>query len=152
MKLYLLRHGQAYDAQVQADRPLTPLGLDEVRRIAGALAKNKIEIDEIYQSGVLRAKQTAEIIAQSIHFQSKLRTMPQLNNADQIDLIIDQISGFTENILLVGHIPVLPRLASELLIKNQNREIIFFTPASLVCLEKISYDWTMDWMLTPAIC
>jgi len=151
MKLYLMRHGEAYDAQVQIQRPLTEKGRDEVQRVANMLVKNNINIADIFHSGVLRAQQTAEIVAQTLNFQRKLQIMPQLNKPDDVDIIVDKISGFVDDTLLVGHIPVMPLLVSELVTNTKDQEIVIFEPASLVCLEKIEENWGIGWVIKPSL-
>lgn len=147
-----MRHGEAYDAQVQTQRPLTEKGKQGVARVVDTLAKNNINIADIFHSGVLRAQQTAEIVARTINFQNKLQVMPQLNKPDAIDIIIDKINGFVDDTLLVGHIPVMPLLVSELITNEPDQEIVLFEPASLVCLEKLDNGWGIEWVIKPSLC
>lgn len=69
MVLYLLRHGvsESNDKNIFAarkiDLPLTPTGIQQADAQASAL-KN-VGFDKIYTSPLLRAKQTAEIVARS---------------------------------------------------------------------------------------
>jgi len=80
---FLLRHGEAIsnrDSFVscwpeKTYNPLTQKGINEVKHIAQRLKKEKIDL--IFSSDVLRAKQSAEIIAKKlglkINFDKKLR-------------------------------------------------------------------------------
>ena len=50
--------------------------------------------------------------------------------------------------MLVGHLPHMSRLASLLLLWDAGREIINFSPGTIVCLEKSS-GWRVKWMISP---
>jgi len=70
MKLYYARHGQtAWNAQnsicSRADIPLNSAGISQAEALALEVARLD-EVDRIAASPMLRAKQTAEIVAQAI--------------------------------------------------------------------------------------
>ena len=69
MKLYILRHGIAVEPgtpgyETDADRPLTSEGERKMRQIAGAMEALELSFDLILSSPYLRARQTAEIVAE----------------------------------------------------------------------------------------
>jgi phosphohistidine phosphatase len=68
--LYLVRHGIAAargdDYPDDAKRPLTARGIKRFRKIAKALAEMGVEADVILSSPLVRAKQTAEILAEAL--------------------------------------------------------------------------------------
>jgi phosphohistidine phosphatase len=70
VKCYFLRHGPAADAQTwrgaDDDRPLTADGKKRVAREAKTLAALALDLDAIVTSPLLRAKQTAEIVANAL--------------------------------------------------------------------------------------
>ena len=68
MNLYLMRHGIAVAADepgISSDsaRPLTPKGIKRIRRAARGLRRLGISFDAILTSPLVRARQTAEIVA-----------------------------------------------------------------------------------------
>jgi serine/threonine-protein phosphatase PGAM5 len=67
--IYLVRHG-AYDQNVKADPevggPLTPLGIAEGRLVASRLRELPLHFDSITSSTMERARETAEIIQESV--------------------------------------------------------------------------------------
>ena len=67
--IYLIRHG-AYDMSVQGDEEkingLTPLGIAEARLIGARLRGVPVEFDSLVSSTYTRARQTADVINQSL--------------------------------------------------------------------------------------
>ena len=68
--LLLIRHAESlnnrYGASVGSDSGLTAQGWDQARRLAEWLANNE-PVDVLVSSSLLRARQTADIIAQKLH-------------------------------------------------------------------------------------
>lgn len=68
MKLYLVRHGETEwnllnRIQGQSDIPLNENGRNQARELAKAIQSSGLVFDRIYTSRMIRAKETAEIIA-----------------------------------------------------------------------------------------
>ena len=77
MNLYILRHGIAVDHGTpgfsnDADRPLTPEGERKLQRIAKAMQALDLGLDLILTSPYLRARQTAEGVAEVLKLRKKL--------------------------------------------------------------------------------
>lgn len=70
MHLYIIRHAEAI-AQGEmgitedAERPLTPRGIEQAHTLASALQKHGIQLDIILTSPLVRARQTAEQMIQA---------------------------------------------------------------------------------------
>src|ERR1044071_4743767 len=66
-RLYLIRHGMAEERgdawPDDAKRPLTEEGMSQLRKGARGLARAGVTIDLMLVSPLVRAKQTAEVIA-----------------------------------------------------------------------------------------
>ena len=65
MNFYLVRHGDAVSAAENAERPLSRIGREQVQCAAREMLERGSEVSRIYHSGMLRAKQTAEILAKA---------------------------------------------------------------------------------------
>src|SRR5258708_36427587 len=67
MNLYLIRHADAVPAEefagADADRPLTDLGTAQTKALAAALAARGIKFDQQLTSPLLRARETAALLA-----------------------------------------------------------------------------------------
>lgn len=120
MNLYILRHGLAGERSGRypddRKRPLTAEGEKEMFQVAKGMREMKLGFDLILSSPFVRARQTAEIIADV--FKSKnLRVSDNLaSEADPHNLITELNEDYPllKNILLVGHKPYLSNLISQL--------------------------------------
>jgi phosphohistidine phosphatase len=154
MRLYLVQHGEAKSEAEDPERPLTSRGADEVKKVAVPLRKLQIKHPRIVHSGKVRAKQTAEIIAQGLEISPAfVQVSPVLNPNDDVRPWAERIPRETDDLMLVGHLPFLEKLASLLLCGNENGKLVLFRYAAIVCLEqKESEGWALRWMLTPEMC
>src|SRR5258705_5382967 len=67
VELYLMRHGLAAPGAGMSDRerPLTPVGVREMECAAAGLASAGIRFDRIVSSPLVRAVQTARLVARA---------------------------------------------------------------------------------------
>jgi phosphohistidine phosphatase len=160
MNLYVLRHGIAVEPgtpgyEKDYERPLTSKGRHQLRQIAGAMKKMDLRFDLILSSPFLRAKQTAEIIAESL----KLKKQPGFSDALTPDgnpkaLIrqLNELKPVPENVLLVGHEPYLSQLIA-LLTAGETGVAIDLKKGGLGKLEaeslRLGRCATLVWLLTP---
>jgi phosphohistidine phosphatase len=110
MKLYFLRHGRADRSAWGGDdfnRPLTPRGIEITEAAAEMMNKLDLGLDLILTSPLVRALQTAEVVAAGLNIMDRLlvddRISPGFNRAD-LALIFDEHPD-AESIMLVGHEP-----------------------------------------------
>ena len=122
MNLYLLRHGMAAagdEPGIESDheRPLTPKGVKRMRKAAKGLRRLGIEFDAILTSPLIRARQTAEIVAEALSLQSELQEISALAPESSVDNLLLGLTRFQtrEDLLLVGHQPLLGQIAAFLL-------------------------------------
>jgi phosphohistidine phosphatase len=121
MKLYVMRHGPAEDAAAtgrDADRVLTPAGRDRVRSVAHALADADEAPAFILSSPLVRALQTAEIVAATTKLADRDGTVelrrelaPGENAVELVRLLFAQKK---KRVMLVGHEPDLSALVTAL--------------------------------------
>lgn len=137
MKLYLVRHGHAPFMPNDYDRSLSEQGRAEVKRLAQRLSEYGASGVRICHSGILRAQQTADIIAQ--HFGTTLvQQIVGLCPEDAVDVLLAQLATWQEDTLLVSHLPYLPHLLMALC---RHGESVEFHTAAAVCLESTKDGW-----------
>ncbi len=154
MRLYLVQHGEAKSEAEDPQRPLTARGEREVRRSSEGARRLNVRPATILQSGKRRAEQTADIIAESLKLPGSSSQFAQgLNPNDDVRSWAEKIANQTEDLMLVGHLPFLEKLASYLLGGNENAKWVLFQYGAIVCLEqKEDQGWAVRWILTPEMC
>ena len=125
MNIYLIRHGIAVEAgtreyEQDSERPLTEKGRKKMRQIARGLRTLGVELDLILSSPYVRARETAEILAEIFKMKKKIAFSESLIPTADPALLIPEISEkySVESIALVGHEPHLSTLISELTTEN----------------------------------
>lgn len=126
-----------------------------MRRIADALEEMEVRFDWVLSSPYIRARQTAEIIAESLCARKKLELCEHLTPAGSVKKLverIDQKKPVPENVLLVGHEPYLSELISLLLTGNSDLRVVMKKGGLCkLSLEEIEAGQcaTLEWLLTP---
>ncbi|HLC14830.1 MAG TPA: phosphohistidine phosphatase SixA [Thermodesulfovibrionia bacterium] len=152
MFLYLVQHGEAKKEQEDSARPLSEKGLMDVRRTAAYLSGLHIKIDEIFHSGKLRAKQTAEILSETLVPANGLSITDGLAPSDDPAIWVERLKDVKNDIILAGHLPHLGKLTSSLLCGDSNKNIVAFRMAGVVCLKRDDDKvWSLQWMVIPEI-
>ncbi|HEY6364968.1 MAG TPA: phosphohistidine phosphatase SixA [Candidatus Binatia bacterium] len=149
MNIYLVRHGEAVSEQQDPQRPLTTLGREEVERVALTAAAKNIQVSAIFHSGILRARQTAEILAEALRFASGIQSLSGLRPQDDPAIAKAEIEAAENPIMLVGHLPHLQRLVALLLSGDADSQVVEFPPATMICCSNDTSRWEISWTLTP---
>ena len=151
MSIYLVRHGEARPDPDDAVRPLSERGRAEVERVARLVALARPPVAEIRHSGLLRARQTAEILAAALAPAGGVRAHEGFAPGDEPGIAAAACEAATEPVMLVGHMPHLGRLASRLLIGEAGREVIRFETATVACLARTERGWVVEWVVGPRL-
>jgi phosphohistidine phosphatase len=160
VKLLIIRHGPAGDrAEWEAEgrddrlRPLTAAGQKEMRRVAEGLATMVPGLDLLATSPLVRAAQTAEIVASQ--YDCETVTVEALAPGNDPKELVKWLRGQRgDTVAVVGHEPDLSSLACYLLTGE---------PASRLTLKKSGTgllqlgnppgprEGTLEWLLTPRV-
>ncbi len=151
MHFYLVRHGEAKANTEDPARPLSDRGREEVRRVARHAATLRLEVAEIRHSGKLRARQTAEILAEHLSPQRGVHGTEGLAPNDDPEKARAELEAAREPLMFVGHLPHLSRLASALLIGDSEKEIVRLEAGTITCLEKTDVGFRLLWVLSPEL-
>lgn len=150
MRLYLVQHGNAVDKSVDPDRPLTSRGAHDIEKVAACLSVHRLDVTSIWHSGKTRARQTAELMAKHALPRAGTDDHPYLDPDDDPKSIAALLRKIDSNLMIVGHLPFLSRLASLLLTGDRDGDLIHFVNGGVVCLERDSTDhWRLVWAVTP---
>lgn len=153
MKLYCARHGHAESTpNDQGERPLTAEGVEEVAKVASYLEYRGVHVSHVMHSGKLRAQQTAEIFGNAVAKGHAPEVFDLLESDRSVDPLVNKVQGWSDDTLLVGHMPFMPQLVSKLILDDSGYEILRFPPATIVCLERYEhYRWILNWVLQPEL-
>jgi phosphohistidine phosphatase SixA len=155
--LYLVRHGEAKSKEQDPERPLTETGSENVRRVAALLGGIRLSVGGIHHSTKLRARQTAEILAAGSGAVAPVTEVPSLEPLADVEELAESLSRATTDLMLVGHLPHLDRLASRLVAGDAGREVFSIPACGVLCLHRRPGSesteggavWTVCWMLDP---
>ncbi len=116
IRLYLVRHGAAEDAAGGAPDALRALSLKARRRFHKTARRFGRKVDLIFTSPLVRAVQTAEILAgEAKHGAlSVLQELAPEQSAEAVLKAVSKRAGKSGSVALVGHEPQLSRLLAAL--------------------------------------
>ena len=161
MKLYLLRHGDAVETGdpkfKDAERPLTPKGIQRTKQLAHALQQMEISFEVVLSSPLTRANETAETVIRGLDFTGKLELTDSLSPFGSMENLVSQLNTLRpvpENVLLVGHEPYLSGFIS-LLCTGGPGLALTMKKGALCRLEVESPTCgkcgTLEWLLPPRV-
>lgn len=151
MDLYIVRHGEAGSAASDAARLLTEHGRAEVEAIAAAMSRRAASVRQIRHSGRVRARETAEILAETLNPPAGVIEIPGIHPDDPIDPVALSLFGERDSLMLVGHLPFVARLVGALTLGDENRSPVRFPTATVACLQGEDDHWELAWTEHPAI-
>jgi phosphohistidine phosphatase len=108
--LLLMRHGKSSwkdDSLSDHERPLKKSGRRDTKRIAQEIEKNDLYPHIILSSSAARAKETAEILMDTLGFENRIIFSDQLYMAEPEDFIdvLSQLDDDYDTVLVIGHNP-----------------------------------------------
>jgi len=159
MNLYLIRHAHALSEEENPSRPLSPRGRSQARALALQLSSSGcFTAKEFWHSGLVRATETAQIFAAGLGLpKSALRHMQGLLPEDDPLALADLVQRRGEaDLAIVGHEPLLGRLASLLLQGKEEPVVLDISKGAVVQLQPGSgrhrrtglSRWQLRWMLS----
>lgn len=151
MTLYLVRHGEAAEGSDDHARPLTREGRREVKATARVARAAVGEVERILQSGRRRARETAEIWAETLEPSPPIEEHPGLDPMEDPADAAARIDAAGESLMLVGHLPHLSRVASLLVTGDPEGEVLVLPTGAVAALTQEKGGWRVRWLLTPKL-
>jgi phosphohistidine phosphatase len=162
MNIYIIRHAIAVaegtpDYESDSERPLTDKGRKKMRQIAKGLRNLGVEFDLILSSPYVRARETAEILADVFKAKKKMVFSDNLIPLGNPELLIGELNEkySVDSMAIVGHEPHLSTLVG--LLAAENNKIDITLKKGGVCyltaddLHHPEHRATLEWLLTPGI-
>jgi phosphohistidine phosphatase len=120
-ELYLVRHAIAAERSPEwpddSKRPLTERGIARFKEVVKGLRHLDVGIDEIFTSPLVRARQTAELLAAGIEGKPPVKVLDALAPGHTSAAVMSALAKAARRrrIALVGHEPELGELAAYLI-------------------------------------
>jgi len=148
VQLYLVQHGQAKTEAEDPDRPLTDQGVNDVSQVARhAVDRLGVRAARVVHSGKTRARQTAEIWGGLLL--ADVEQAGELAPNDDPTSWVERLDAEAEDLMLIGHLPHLGRLAALLLTGDADRSVVRFRQGGLVGVERTDTGWVVSVLLPP---
>lgn len=115
MKIYLIRHGHAVEAEgsLRDDhRYLSQKGRQALRQVGRLLREQGVQLDAMLTSPLTRAAQTAEILADAIDYVDLIEALPVLCNGAPPRLVAQELPSRGVSVAVVGHMPSIAALGA----------------------------------------
>jgi phosphohistidine phosphatase len=152
MRLFLAQHGDAVSKDVDPQRPLSEKGRVDVGRMASFLSDVGISVGRVVHSGKRRAEETAELLAASIPAGPAPEQLPGIGPLDPLDEFVKTLNEWTEDTMVVGHLPFMAKLISRLTVGPEVGSALAFQPGTVACLERAAGEyWSLMWMVRPEL-
>ncbi len=159
MNLYIIRHAIAEEENPSADdsqRALTEKGRKKMRQIAKGLRILGTEFDVILSSPYLRARETAEILADVFKMKNQVAFSDNLIPTGDPDLLISEINEkySVGSLAIIGHEPYLTTFVS-LLVASGSPVDLDLKKGGVCRLSTDDLHHTrhaaLEWLLTPGV-
>ncbi len=144
--LYLVHHADALPPSVDPQRPLSGLGRVHADDLAARAAARGVRPDVIWHSGKLRARQTGESFLRACNPLAEFAAIRGMQPADPPSWIRDHVMREARAVMLVGHMPHLPRLLTLLVTGNED-PLLQFPMHGLVALDLSEGSLVEQWRM-----
>ena len=151
MVLYLVQHAEAQKKEADPERDLTEKGRIDIESVAHYVKRLKVEVRQIFHSGKTRARSTANVLAWHLKPPAGVSEAPGLTPLDEPEIWAGRLAQMDEDVMLVGHLPHLARLAALLICGDKEKMAVNFQMGGVVRLRRMEAgQWAVDWMVVPA--
>ncbi|HRU06407.1 MAG TPA: phosphohistidine phosphatase SixA [Candidatus Brocadiia bacterium] len=159
MKLYIVRHADALDVGQQGitkdhDRPLSDEGIRRAEEAGRALRAMDVRLDRVGASPLLRASQTARILAQAAAPDAPVETCPFLAPGACARDVAGWMNRSTgQALMIVGHMPDLGHITAAFISKPAAAALVF-KKGAIACLDfpkRVEPGAAeLEWLMQPA--
>ncbi|MCQ8894016.1 MAG: phosphohistidine phosphatase SixA [Methanolinea sp.] len=160
MDIYIVRHGKAEkrvaEGKEDEKRGLTAKGRKEVRKIASWLKESAPLPDWIATSPLVRARETASIIAQEMGKEDSIEEWDELSPGHDPKDLLDRLALHPGDSIgmVVGHEPQLSQFLALLISGNTSPRIVL-AKGAISCIRgtdtENSEPKELKWLVTPDI-
>ncbi len=151
MKLYLVRHADPKSEAEDPERSLSDLGERQADRVGRFALDAGVKVNQIRHSGKKRAEETAGIVGRHLSPPKGVVATSGIAPMDDVVPVAEMLASEEDDIMLVGHLPFMNRLVSQLVFSIPDCAAVDFPKAGMVCLIRETGGWTIDWFVNPSV-
>ena len=152
MKLYLVQHAKAASKEINPERPLSNQGRRDIQKVAAFIKPLNLSVDYLWHSTKERAIQTAEVLADVVKINEAKIARDGLAPNDDVTQLKDELVSSQQDIMIVGHLPFMAKMASLLLTGSEFADTVAFKQGGIVALiSSEDNHWQIDWMVIPEL-
>lgn len=139
MSIILVRHGNALNHDVDDLRPLSDQGRAQALEAGQFIDQLPVKPTKIIHSELLRAKETATLLASKLSSSPNIEEDKNLRPESSIQTWINNFMAIEDTIVLVGHIPYMGMIASDM-----TKRSISFPTGGVVVISGESGNWSLE--------
>jgi len=152
MKLFIVRHAAAIERTAEVpeeQRYLTPKGRDFMRTTARTMLKKGLEPGLILTSPLIRAVQSADILAETLSYNVPVVVTDQLSPGFDLGALQRLLAEFpqADQLVIVGHEPDLSTVVSALLALKGGFDFKKGSAFKLILDAKFTKPATFKWLV-----
>lgn len=152
MRVYLVRHAHAVDADADPARPLSARGVEQLKTLAKFLRPSgAFAPGEIWHSPLARSRETAELLAKHLRLTVPLKLVPGLEPDDDPAVVATRLKACASPVAIVGHEPHLSALATLLITGRTEPAKFTMKKSAALALEGIGPHWSVRWHVSPEL-
>jgi phosphohistidine phosphatase len=152
MLIYLIRHAEAADLSPDHARPLTERGRAQVEKLARFFAQSgAFTPEELWHSSLVRARETAELLASHLQFAGPQRETAGLRPEDDPRAIARKLATVERSVAVIGHEPHLSALASLMVVGAMDVTAFVMKKGATLALERAGSRWLVRWHVAPGL-
>lgn len=153
MDLFLIRHAHAEDTVPDRARRLSERGRTQVADLAKFLRRSgAFAPQEIWHSTLVRARETAELLAADLKLDAPRRELAGLAPEDDPSALLKKIAAGPASLAIIGHEPFLSALGTLLVVgRETGLPKIAMKKGAVLALEGGGEWWTVRWHVWPGL-
>lgn len=151
MKLYLAQHAEAKSKEEDSKRPLSAKGRQNAEAVASLASKLDFDVIRIFNSGKTRTIETADIFGDVLKPTKGVAAISGLGPLDDVKPVAEILIKEGEDVILVGHLPFMAKMAGYLLTGDPETNVVKFQNAGIVCLVRDDDHWQVEWIMTSEV-
>lgn len=151
MRLYLVQHADAVSKDTHPLRPLSDKGLKDAIKMAAFLHGAAVLVDQVVHSGKLRAEETANVLSKTVWLGQTPEVFDGIEPKDSTDHLYNAALTAGGDLMVVGHMPFMGRMAARCLTGREDGAAVRFEPGSVLCLERQEDRWALEWFAKPSM-